>query len=608
MCLATEDSLNDSMERATKHYSSLFFLPSLEKTLIALGIVCIGILGTSATFVFFSVDGVIRGFSLGLSTFGLTLLCDFLLTRKVLSDDLIFVMRRAAALSLFCWILWLPFLIIGTLVGGFVGIWLWIDFCLLGYSAVLTLRAVVFLSISISGFSRGALATLLQPLFCVVPFLVYWAVFLQVNVLSIGLFLFVASFLGLACGNLLVSQIDRLGQKVYGISAISLFRAFMLNWTLGVNEPIEEYFEKLGDDKDVEVSLLRFESIKTKAAFVVPMVHPGPFKNLGSSLLPSKMKYEFQRAFGGDACVPLGILGHELDLASQSESQKIIDSVLMWPKQVTLSEGAKPFVKVKKGDVTVCCQVFGNVAMVSFSLAPKTTEDLPQELGHFVREEARKRGLQDAIVINAHNSITDVASMEESVETLKTVASECLSKAVSAEDASLEIGASSLYPKDFDLKDGMGDGGITTVAVKVDGQKTAYVVIDGNNMISGLREKILDALKTLGFDEGEVFTTDTHSVNALILGRRGYHPVGEVMSHDLLLRHVKQASLTAINRLEFCKTFASTVTVPKIRVIGKARIEGLSALIDQALQKAKRVVVPLFGLEGLLLILLLVVL
>jgi putative membrane protein len=154
----------------------------------------------------------------------------------------------------------------------------------------------------------------------------------------------------------------------------------------------------------------------------------------------------------------------------------------------------------------------------------------------------------------------------------------------------------------------MGEGGITAVAAQVGDQKTAYVVIDGNNMISGLREKTLRVLTALGFDESEVFTTDTHAVNALVLGHRGYHPVGEVMDHNLLLGHIKAAASTAMLRLEFCKTGSLTLTIPKVRVIGKARIEGLSKLIDQAIRKAKRIVVPIFGLEGFLLILLIAVL
>jgi putative membrane protein len=320
------------------------------------------------------------------------------------------------------------------------------------------------------------------------------------------------------------------------------------------------------------------------------------------------LKRAFEEAFGGDACVPLGILGHELDLVSQAQNQKIITNVISSADQAVFSDRATPFVKVTEGFVTASCQVFGDTALLSFSLAPRTTEDLPQELGQFVREEARKRGLKDAMVVNAHNSITDVTEMEESLDTLKTVALRCLDAAVASPSGPFQVGSATVYPKEFSLKDGMGPGGITVIAVQVAEQKTAYIVIDGNNMLSGLRERILQALESSGFDESEVFTTDTHAVNAVILGRRGYHPVGESMNHDALICYVKEAASTALARLEPCSAGSVNITVPKVRVIGQARIQGLSALVDEALRRAKRVAIPIFALEGFLLVLLLAVL
>jgi putative membrane protein len=600
------------MNSATKHYSSLFFLPSLGKSLTALAVACVLVLGVSSSFVIPTTEGVVYGFSLSVSVFALTVFCDFLVTNVILGDDPIFVMRRTSAASLICWVLWLALMVPGIFIGLSVGFWLWVDLSLLGFAAVLTLRSVAFLSVSTAGVARGASAALLQPLLCIIPFVVYWASFLQVNPLDILLFLVVASVLSLASANLLISLIDRLGLKAYGVPSMSLFRAFMLDWTSGLNAPLERYFGRLGEDQDIEVFLLQFKAANPKAAVVVPMVHPGPFKNLGSSLLPSLMKREFEKAFGGDACIPLGILGHELDLASEEQNQKIIDVVLSSAKQATFTDKAKPFVKVMESDVTVCCQIFGDVALLSFSLAPKTTEDLPQELGRFVRDEAKRLGLRDAIVINAHNSITDVTVMKEPLQMLERVASRCLSKAVESEESSFAVGAATVYPKEFGLNDGMGAGGITVIATQVGTQKACYVVFDGNNLISGLREKMISALTALGFDESEVFTTDTHAVNALVLSRsghrRGYHPVGETMNHDVLVDYVKELATAALGRLELCASGSLSLKVPKIRVIGEARIEGFSVLIDQALQRAKRVVVPIFGLEALLLILLLVVL
>jgi putative membrane protein len=382
----------------------------------------------------------------------------------------------------------------------------------------------------------------------------------------------------------------------------------MLNWVVGITGPFEEFLEKLGEDADVEISFLKFDSSKPKAAIIVPLVHPGPFKNIGSSLLPSILKHEFEKKFGCDACVPLGILGHELDLASQTQNHKIIDHVLTSAKFVASADKATPFVKVTDGFVTASCQVFGNTAFLSFTLAPKTTEDLPQELGRIVREEAEKNGLDCAIVVNAHNSIDDTVDMEESLSTLRSVASNCLKKAVSLSSNPFEVGASTVFPKEFSLKDGMGPGGITAIVVKVAEQKSAYVVIDGNNMISGLREEILSALTSIGFHESEVFTTDTHAVSAVILGRRGYHPVGEVMNHETLIGYIKEAAKAAVAKLESCKAGCKSVVVPKVRVIGKARLESLSMLVDKALQKAKQIVIPIFAFEGLFLILLLTIL
>ena len=138
---------------------------------------------------------------------------------------------------------------------------------------------------------------------------------------------------------------------------------------------------------------------------------------------------------------------------------------------------------------------------------------------------------------------------------------------------------------------------------KVAEQQSVYVVIDGNNMISGLREKILSALSSKGFDDSEVFTTDTHAVSAVVVGRRGYHPVGEIMDHELLIGYITKVAKAAEVNLETCKAGCKRVIIPGVRVIGQTRLESLSLLVDTALKKAKQIIVPIFGLEGLLLIL-----
>ena len=605
--MATEDSLNHSMNSALKHYSSMFFLPSSRRAVGAIAGLCIGVVGLSTFALFLSVEGLISSLFFGVSLFATTLLFDYVTSKIVFGNDPIYVLRRTVALSLFCWILWLFFIIPGVIFGAVFGLWWWVNLCLLGFAAVLTFRAVVFISTSSVGILRRLVSSLLQPFLCIAVFVVFWmsnsAVPLQVLP-----FLVISPIVGCASAFLFVFLIDRLGRRMYGVPSMPLFRAFMLNWVAGLNAPFEGFLEKLGENEDIEVALLKFDSYKPKAAIIVPLVHPGPFKNIGSSLLPSMLKREFEKEFGCDTCVPLGILGHELDLASQAQNQKIISHVINSARFASSTDRASPFVKVTDGFATASCQVFENTVLLSFTLAPKTTEDLPQQLGRIVRGEAENLGLECSIVVNAHNSIDDTVDVEASLNTLHEVASKCLKKAVSLPSYAFEVGASTVFPEAFGLKDGMGQGGITAVVVKVAEQKTAYVVIDGNNMVSGLREEILSALKTIGFHESEVFTTDTHAVSAVVLGRRGYHPVGEVMNHETLISYIQEAAKVAAASLSPCNAGCLHLVVPNVRVIGKARLESLSLLVDKALQRAKKTVIPIFAAEGLILILLMALL
>src|SRR3989337_3649728 len=173
--VATESSLKQSMDSALKHYSSLFFLPSFRKARATVGFLCICIVGLSTLALFPSFEGFTWGLFLGISLFVLTLFFDWVVSNLVLRKDLIFDMRRTVALSLFCWVVWLVFIITGIVFGVAFGSSLWIILCLLGFSAVLTLRFVVFLASTANGVIRGILASLLQPFSCVLFFLVFWA-------------------------------------------------------------------------------------------------------------------------------------------------------------------------------------------------------------------------------------------------------------------------------------------------------------------------------------------------------------------------------------------------------------------------------------------------
>ena len=601
--MATEGSLQQSMDNAVKRYSSLFRLPSIRTAASLLAFLCVAAGLVSTLALWQSLSGIAFGLTLALAIFIVVIVADYTTNAAVFKRKTIFNLRRAMVLSLFSWGIWLLFIFIGSFLSVVLNShsW-WIRLCLLGYSAATMSRMVIFSSTIPLKYSKIVFAAFLQPLMTLTIFLAFWLQTGHLITFQIVAFIFFSIATTLSSSYVFLHLLDRIGKKTLGVRSLTLFRAFMLNWVLSINAPFEQILENLGEKKDVETRFAKFASSSTQVVIAVPSVHPGPFKNIGSSLLPSLAKTALERQPNCVACVPHGLMGHEFDLASQEQNQKIIDRLTTSVHDAEVSETrASPFVKVTNGLATACCQIFGRSVLISFTLAPKTIEDLPPELGSFVSEEARRNGLDLCAVIDAHNSMNGEAEIEKSMDSLKDVASKCLEKAASLSQSSFEVGASTIVPREFRLEDGMGAGGITVVIIKCGGQKAAYVVIDGNNMVSGLREEILSLMSSLGIDDGEVFTTDTHAVSALILGKQGYHPIGEVIDKEALLGHIKAAALTAIAKLQPAKVVSGNVSVKEVTVMGAKQLQALCLLIDESLQTAKRSVVPVFLTAGLLL-------
>ncbi len=138
--MATDSSLNHSMDSATKHYSSMFSLPSYKKALLAVAAICIIAINLSTLLLFPSLSSL----ALGISLFAITYITSTIVSKSLLKKDPIFSMRRTLALSAVCWGIWLVFIFLGVGLSFWFGWLLWVKLSLLGFAAVVTLRVLVF--------------------------------------------------------------------------------------------------------------------------------------------------------------------------------------------------------------------------------------------------------------------------------------------------------------------------------------------------------------------------------------------------------------------------------------------------------------------------------
>jgi putative membrane protein len=587
-----------------KRYSSLFTLPSHVAIAILLGALCLlgGVLAILPLKP--SYNGLILSITFGGIFLSFTLASDIAISRSSMKGDPIFNLRRCSALSLFSCLIWFGVIFLGSLISVFLETTdLWVKFFFLGFCGALMLRLLVFSTTSFADLGRMFFSSLLQPALCIIPIFFVKSV-TGYSFTQLPIFLLVSILIAVLTVFLFTYFLDRVGKRTLGVASSSIFKAFLANWTEGLNAPLETFFEKLGREQNVRVSMITFRANKgIKAMMVVPALHPGPFKNLGSSLLPSLIQTKLENKLQCVVSVPHGLVGHELDLSSQLQNQRVVEGILGFTTSSPNYSKATPFVRTRRNEATATCQIFGDCALLTLTIAPKTMEDLPQELDSFIAKEAEKRGLS-ALVIDAHNSIEGPFNINEAVASLRKASVASLQKSLSYERSSFEIGAATVVPKDFAVEEGMGPGGMSVIVTRVGDQKAAYVTIDGNNMISGLREKIHSELGGIGIVDGEVLTTDTHAVCGVVRTARGYHPLGEVMDQSKLINYIRQATINALENLEPAEASWHTEIIPNVNVIGEKRIEELCLVADRTAKQAKRLAMSLFSAASVLLILL----
>ena len=601
--MASDKSLDRYIGKAAKRYSSLFTLPSRRKITLLLCILCI--FGGVSTILPLSLsyNGLVLGLMFSASLFFIIVLSDFIITQSCMKADHVFNLRRCLGLSLFSSLFWLGFTFLGAIINVFFGnLDIWIKFFLFGFYTALILRLLVFSTASFADRGSAILSSLLQPILCIVP-IVFMRSVIKYDLTSLFIFFSLSIPITVATVFLFTYLLDNVGKKTLGMPSLSLFKAFLVNWTENMNAPLEIFLERLGDEMDIRLSLLAFRSgARVKAVIVVPECHPGPFRNVGSSLLPYMIQGALEDKLQCVASVPHGLLGHGFDLSSRFQSQKVVEGVLSCVDFSHFNSEVTPFIRIRKDGASASCQIFGDCAFVTLTIAPETMEDLPHELASLIVSEAENRGLSSAVVVDAHNSINGPFKLDEATQSLRKVAVTSLEETLSAKRSPFEVGAAKVIPKEFGVKEGMGPGGISVIITEVGDQKTAYVTIDGNNMMSGLREKILAMLREIGIADGEVLTTDTHVVAGVVPTARGYYPIGEAIDHTELISYIREAAVKALDDLKPAEVSRRIGTVPNVKVIGEKSIADLCLLVDEAMKQAKKLAVSLFSAAGIILI------
>jgi putative membrane protein len=428
-------------------------------------------------------------------------------------------------------------------------------------------------------FFKKIISSILQPLLCTLSFCISFNSGLANSLFS----LFLASSLGYIFAGFLFVYVEETGIKRIKIPPLMIFKSFLMDWLDRKNEHIENYLERLSVIHPIKVSTISFKSKnsgKIKGIIVVSNFHPGPFLNVGSSTLPYLIQRIIEKKYETIVAVPHGISGHELNLPSQKQNEIIIKKVLELINRSSFGNKNSKFIRAQSGKAQASCQLLNNNALITITLSPFDMEDISPNICSFI-SEGLKRNFNELIIIDAHNSLENLSFIDEE-KTMDIVNSVNASMeiALNEKPCSIELGVAKLNLEDFSLSQGIGPGGLRVFLIKAYDQLSSYIVVDGNNMKAGLREKILKAIKELGVEDGEIMTTDTHMVNGLISSKFGYYPVGYAIDQKKFLEAILEGVKIAKRNLEEVEVSCASEEI-KVKTLGLKTVESLSEFVKK---------------------------
>lgn len=447
------------------------------------------------------------------------------------------------------------------------------DVMLVGFMAVAAVRHGVLFAISDNRHHRTLPVTLL-PVAVALPLLGWIYGF---GVADAPLVLGLAAVF-LAPAIFFLDVFDSPLKENFSASASEIFRAYLDHLTTG-SFSAERVVNRWSEPIDARFGAVAFHepgSGEPKAVMVVPVLHPGPVGRLGGGDMPGKI------AEGVTGCdfvmVPHGPATHDYNPTTTDEVTRFAEKVDEVVEEMEPGQGGSP--AVREGEtVKVTSQFFDDGALLTYTSWPRALDDVDHGVGLAAELEAELAGADPAVFADCHNSLRPGAGQvflsTPRAEAIQRHAGRATRQAADQRVDAIQVGVAQ-EDETFREEEGIGDQGVEVLAVEAAGQRHAYVLWDGNNMLPEVNRRIGEGIEDV-VDSYQIMTTDNHSVNA-VAGAFG--PVGAGVDPGALTRVTRETVEEALEDLEPVEPSMDQGVVQDVRVYGHHKTAMLTASIN----------------------------
>ncbi|RBQ23578.1 hypothetical protein ALNOE001_08620 [Candidatus Methanobinarius endosymbioticus] len=521
--------------------------------------------------------------------------------------------KHSMILALISMIIVVIIAIIGSIISAIFGFDLLTNSVVFGCVLAFAFLIFVLWSTSSIGLFKSAIVACLQPLLILVMLVVVFFIgsageVFEFGILSLFIKVIVANIIFLLAIYSFIAVIESPLRKNLGVGLLDLVSLF-ISHVGEENSSLEKIFEDIGEPIDTLVGIVSFrrktvnnESINyvdnelnsnesldvdnknnknynndnskddnknsdnnIKSLFISPCVHPGPIGSIGGSNMPTILANKFENF----TMVAHGPSTHDFNPVSQKEIVKIEDVVKNSLKNMDYNDKASKFVRYCEGKAKIGVQFFNDSMVMLSTFAPSGSDDIEFGVGLSMMGQSQKQcNVKSSIIVDCHNSFNEekgrvLPGNPEVFELLDTI------DKIQCENTKdgIKVGCAKNLMEDLDKNNGVGESGLKTMVIEVQNQKTAYFLLDSNNMELGFREEIISAIKSdknIDIDDIEVMTTDTHCVNTL---SNGYNPVG-ITKRKEIIGYIKSTITNAIDDMEPVEVGCSVEKIKELNTFG----------------------------------------
>lgn len=546
------------------------------------------------------LSSIIYGGSAGFLIFGLMSIMAGAITTTMVNvlEGRHIKMKQSMFLALASMIIVAIIYLIGSLVSHFTIYNYTIDALIYGCALIFAFRTIVIWGTKNTRLSASVLVASTQPalilsMVMVIVFLTSISTNLgEFNIIAVLFKIIIASLILVIAIFSFVAVIESPMRKNLGVGGLELLSLFISHISEG-SQAMEVVFEDMGESIKTIVGILSFKGKNgVKAIFLSPSVHPGPVGDIGGGNMPTVLANKFDTF----TMVSHGPSTHDFNPVASKEIDKIENVVKNALEDMEYSPYASPFYRVKNQGAIIGVQNFDNNLVLLATFSPEGFDDIDFGVGLAVIEAAKASGVNDVIMVDCHNSFKGeggriLPGNKEVFELLGAV--DKIEKNENMQN--IKVGCSFDPMDNLSKEQGVGQSGVKVMIVEVGDQKTAYILLDANNMIIGFREKIIEAVKELGIDKAEVMTSDTHYVNTL---SGGHNPLG-VKKQDEIVEAILKCTRIAANDLEPVYAAVKVAEIEDIKTLGPTHATELVTTISSIIAVSK-VFAPLIFILALL--------